>query len=108
MLKGFLATSWYAIRLNEKYWLGHHAVDPSGSAGVLAPSMSGAMLLPIDADQEVISRFRNLAKENGGQIVRLNLDMTTMVDEMLRSQFEPLEKFNDEGELPGGQNASIQ
>lgn len=105
-MQGCLVTSWYAIRLNDRYWLGHHAVDPTGSSGVLAPSLAGAMLLPTDSNLEIVTRFRNLAKEHGGQIVKLDLDMTTLVDEMLRSKFEGMEKTSDdvEGTEDGGQH----
>ncbi len=84
-------SSWYAIKLNDKYWIGHHAADISGAAGFIGPSLSGAMLIPTNADKRTISKFRNLAKIHGGQLVKLNLDVAYSLDEMLKSKFEPIE-----------------
>jgi len=93
-----LSDSWYAIKLNERYWLGHHAVDQCGQAGVLAPSMSGALLVPADSAPVVIKNFRNLAIQHGGQIVKLNLDVETCLDEMLKAKFGSFERVDEESD----------
>lgn len=91
--------SWYAIKLNEKYWLGHHAMDPSGASGVLGPSMCGAFLIPTNSSKKMITNFRNLAREHGGQLVKLNLDISETIDEMLKSKFEKITEAPPEYEL---------
>ena len=78
--------SWYAIKVNNKYWLGYSMSDISGSeGGVLYPSKNSAMLVPTDAQPEMIEEFKMLASEHGGQIVKLELNVTECLDEMLKS-----------------------
>ena len=95
-LWNIICDSWYAIKLNERYWLGHHAVDQCGQAGALAPSMSGALLVPTNSDPNVVKHFRNLARQHGGQLVKLNLDVSVSLDEMLYSKFGNFEEPEEE------------
>jgi len=81
-----ITTSWYAVKLNNKYWLGFRAVDGAGELCMLAPCMSGALLVPTNADEETINRLKEIAEEHGGCIVQLNLNMETYLDEMLKNK----------------------
>lgn len=95
MPRNSINTSWYAIRLNNVYWMGNKSVDPTGNVGIVCPSISGAILLPTNADDDSINRFRRLAKDHGGQLVQLDLNISVCVDEMLQSQFGKIPDTNE-------------
>lgn len=76
--------SWYAIKVNNKYWLGFSMAENTGESGALYPSKNSALLIPTDSPKEMIDEIKLLAKEHGGQIVRLDLNVKECLDEMLK------------------------
>lgn len=72
---------YYAVQLNDRYWLGCHSQDGSGISGSLCPSQCDALIIPSDADEEQLEKIRDLAKEHGGKLVKIKV--VQMVDEFL-------------------------
>lgn len=83
-----LTTSWYAVKINNKYWLGFKSVDGTDNFYTLCPCMNGALLVPTNSDRETIDRLKELAEEHGGCIVELKLNMQSYLDEMLKTKIK--------------------
>lgn len=94
--KGPLTNSWYAIRLNDSYWLGSKIADPTGNMVIVSPSTAAAILIPTDSDTDEVDRFRQLAKIHGGQLVQLDLNMTACIDEMLKVRFDNTKRSEED------------
>lgn len=62
---------YYAIKIGGPWFLGPAGLGmgPNGPTIAIGPTKQAPILIPIDADEEEMDSFKELAKSNGGKLV---------------------------------------